>query len=345
MIYLALAALLFSAPRAYAQTVDVATATAIMLANGSTTSPHTNRGIYAPVHGLIHPLVDIDVNRARKEPWLTALEAKTKTLAEQLKKAGYANDISIEFANIERTAQFDLDASILYRPASMVKVPIMIAYLKQNEADPELLNRQLLLMEMPPSPVSPEFPPKRRLPLGKSYSVNELLEAMISRSDNDAAYTLASHLKPDQLQDVYEDLGVTGPQAQNPNALVTVRELSTFMRILYLGGYLTWEHSQQAMEYMAASDFDEGLRALLPPGTTIAHKFGESGSVDSDLKQIHDCGFVFHPKGPYLLCVLTRGKDQHRQAAAIARISKLVYDEIDKDFIAKPVVPGLSSPK
>ena len=341
MIPLLFAALGLAAPRACAQPVDDSSATAtVPRINGSDAVTHKNRGIFAPPRGLIHPLIDIDVARARNEPWLGALEVKTKNLIKQLKKEGFASDISLEFVNIEKTAEFDVDPAIGYKPASMVKLPIMIAYLKLRENDPEILNRRLTLQQMPPSSFSQEFPPKRALPLGKDYSINELLEAMISRSDNDAAYTLLSFMQPGELAHVYADLGVIGPEARNPNQLVTVRDLSVFLRTLYLAGYLTWDHSQLALEYLAASDFNEGLRALLPPGTTIAHKFGEAASIDGVLTQIHDCGFVFHPKGPYMLCVLTRGKDQHRQAAAIARISKLVYDEVDRDFSDKKSEAG-----
>jgi beta-lactamase class A len=320
-------ALCLAAPHASAATVDASSAAAAMFSNGSV--PHSNRGIFAPARGLIHPLIDINVARSRKDPWLAALEAKTIRLISQLKKEGLATDISMEFVDIERTAQFDVDDTIRYKPASMVKLPMMIAYLKQHEDDPELLNRRLTLLQMPPQPFTPEYPPKRRLPLGKDYSINELLEAMVSRSDNDAAYTLFNYMHPGALSHLYEDLGVLGPEANNPNQLVTVHDLSAFLRILYVGGYLSWDHSQQALEYLAASDFSEGLRALLPPGTTIAHKYGEAGDSESNLTQIHDCGFVYHPKGPYMLCVLTRGKEQHKQATAIARISKLVYDEVD----------------
>jgi beta-lactamase class A len=320
-----IAALGLAAPSARAQAVDASG----IFSNGSSTAPHTNRGIFAPPRGLIHPLIDINVARSRKEPWVSALEEKTIGLVEQLKKEELVNDISIEFINVERTAQFDVGVAITYKPASMIKLPMMIAYLKQHEDDPELLNRRLKLLPMPPAPFTPEFPPTRRLPLGQDYSINELLQAMISRSDNDAAYTLFTYMHPGELAHLYSDLGVKGPEAGNPNQLVTVRDLSAFLRILYVAGYLNWDHSQQALEYLAATDFSEGLRALLPPGTTIAHKFGEAGVAGSDLKQVHDCGFVFHPKGPYMLCVLTRGKDQHRQAQAIARVSKLVYDEVD----------------
>jgi beta-lactamase class A len=336
MLALFLVALFSSAARAAAPAVAVSTAAAPPpFANGSNV-PHRNRGVFAPARGLIHPIVDVDVARTRKDPWAASLEAKTQALVEKLEKGGLAKDISVEFVNIEKTAQFDIGPQLTYKAASMVKLPILIAYLKHHEDDPDLLNRRLTLLQMPPVPFSPEFPPKRRLPPGKDYSINELLEAMISRSDNEAAYTLISNMQPAELAHLYEDLGVSGPDAKNPNQLVTVHDLSTFLRIIYVAGYLSWDHSQQAMEYLAASDFSEGLRALLPPGITIAHKFGEARG-DDDLTQVHDCGFVFHPKGPYMLCVLTRGKDQHQEAAAIARISKLVYDEIDRtDFDAPP---------
>jgi hypothetical protein len=45
--------------------------------------------------------------------------------------------------------------------------------------------------------------------------------------------------------------------------------------------------------------------------------------------QLHDCGIVYYPHKPYLLCVMTRGKSSDDNSKMIAEISKLVYREVD----------------
>jgi hypothetical protein len=42
-------------------------------------------------------------------------------------------------------------------------------------------------------------------------------------------------------------------------------------------------------------------------------------------RQLHDCGIVYAPGKPYLICIMTRGSDFKRLSPVIAQISKQVY--------------------
>jgi hypothetical protein len=73
------------------------------------------------------------------------------------------------------------------------------------------------------------------------------------------------------------------------------------------------------------STFTQGIVAGVPAGTRVSHKFGEF-SAGTNLKQLHDCGIVYKPAHPYILCVMTQGNDFNNLAATIAKISKTVWD-------------------
>lgn len=70
--------------------------------------------------------------------------------------------------------------------------------------------------------------------------------------------------------------------------------------------------------------------AGVPPGTTVAHKFGIY-SIPGTTKtaQLHDCGIIYRPGRPYFLCVMTEGQDADTLAGAIRQISRAVFLAVD----------------
>ena len=72
----------------------------------------------------------------------------------------------------------------------------------------------------------------------------------------------------------------------------------------------------------------------VPFGIKVSHKFGERKNIDlanSD-EQLHECGIIYFPKHPYLLCVMTRGENFQQMSSFIADTSRLVYGTMDKTY-------------
>lgn len=90
---------------------------------------------------------------------------------------------------------------------------------------------------------------------------------------------------------------------------------------------MSLEHSEKVLSLLAQSEFDQGTASGVPKDVRVANKFGER--FIGNEKQLHDCGIVYFPQNPYLLCVMTRGKDFHELAGVISAISQMVYEEID----------------
>lgn len=80
---------------------------------------------------------------------------------------------------------------------------------------------------------------------------------------------------------------------------------------------------------MSQTEFKEGLNRGLPAEITVAHKFGERDLGQQ--KELHDCGIVYYPNQPYLLCVMTKGADFDDLSETIGEISKLVYNFIKEN--------------
>lgn len=56
-------------------------------------------------------------------------------------------------------------------------------------------------------------------------------------------------------------------------------------------------------------------------------------------KELHDCGIIYYPERPYLLCVMTEGNDLNELAGVIQNISKTVYEWTAKREVDKGVSP------
>ena len=129
------------------------------------------------------------------------------------------------------------------------------------------------------------------------------------------------------------DLGIPVPDGLHEYR-INVKKYASFFRILFNASYLTKEMSNKALGLLSKADFDEGLVAGVPPGVPTAQKFGESKSPDNQ-KQFHDCGIIYYPNHPYLLCVMTKGNAYEKLAPAIRDISRSTFEEVDRQMHSK----------
>ena len=158
---------------------------------------------------------------------------------------------------------------------------------------------------------------------------------MIVHSDNAALFVLLSHVNPAALDGIYKELLISAPDSLKPDDWLTVREYSSFFRVLYNASYLNKAMSEKALSLLSQIDFQNGIVAGVPAGTTVAHKFGERRLAGGAQAQLHDCGIVYYPRQPYLLCVMTRGDDLSKLADVIKDISAAVHREVDAQVQAK----------
>ncbi|HTY40209.1 MAG TPA: serine hydrolase [Candidatus Paceibacterota bacterium] len=234
-------------------------------------------------------------------------------------------DVAVYFRDMTNGPWFGDNEGMPFSPASLLKVPIMMSYLHWAEDDPSLLREKLEFLTGT-AQYPQNVPPAEDLKPHEKYTADELIARMIEDSDNAAAATLVNHLGQDRLNATFEALGVSVPNPGQTEDFMSVKDYASFFRILYNASYLDEEMSERALEYLTRSTYTDGLVAGVPVGTVVAHKFGEraleGGAATS---QLHDCGIVYYPKRPYLICVMTRGSDRDNMTSAIREISAAVY--------------------
>lgn len=252
---------------------------------------------------------------------------KLNALVKQREDGGAVRKISVYYRDLLDGPWIGINEQREFNPASLMKVPVMIAWLKRAEKNPNELERTFVYNGKDDKSALQSIKPAKTLMPGKSYPVKELLNYMVRYSDNNATSLLYFNLKQEELSDILDNMDVNNVPG-NDNNSISVTGYSGFFRILYNATYLNREMSEKALQLLSYEDFPQGFTAGVPKGTVMATKFGESDSGKSGVgKQLHEFGIVYHPKGHYILGVMTQGSDYARQADVIRDISALVYAE------------------
>ena len=278
-------------------------------------------------NNFLNPILAVDENLEFLE--LRSFSHRIRGLIDERKKTGAASHVSVYFRDLENGPLFGVEMEEKFTPASLLKVPFMMAILKEAETDPALLSRRYRADKVMMSRTNFATEALKR---DSEYSVDELLRAMIAASDNEAFAVLRLVVGAEPFNEIFRELGFLIPGVRGMDDFMTVREYATFFRVLYNASYLSKPMSQKALEYLAASEFKQGLAAGVPPGVAVAHKYGERFLNTAVQRQLHDCGIVYHPAKPYVLCVMTRGEDFEKMSGVIRDISALVYAEIDSQI-------------
>lgn len=280
-------------------------------------------------YGFINPLLECEGSEEMISRELLSFKGKIEELIQGEIATKRIKFASVYFRDLNNGPWIGINEEEPFLPGSLLKIPVMIAYFKKAESDPSALSEKIVYdMDIPPSGQFRR--PVIRLERGKEYTVEELIYRMIVYSDNDATYLLQLHDRENLYGRTYVDLGIPVPDGLHEYR-VNVKKYASFFRILFNASYLNKEMSNKALELLNKADFEEGLVAGVPPNIQTAQKFGESKSPDNQ-KQLHDCGIVYYPKHPYLLCVMTKGNAYEHLIPAIRNISRSTFEEVDRQM-------------
>jgi beta-lactamase class A len=283
-------------------------------------------------YAFVNPLLTCDISEDQPYPTFADLQNKLETKINSLKRSGDVSRVSVYFRDMNYGVWTGINFDDKYIPASLMKVPLMIAYLKESQSSPAVLTREYAISSSLDANEKEVFKPAHPLAPGR-YSVNDLLRAMIRGSDNNAADVLNEQIATSSFENVYNTLGVPG--GEENSEYMSPKDYMVIFRVLYNATYLSRSKSQSALELLSTTEFKSGITQ----GTgsqTVAHKFGERSVYTKDTRgiqtlqkrELHDCGIVYYPRSPYGLCIMTEGADFDRMASAVGDISALVYTQV-----------------
>lgn len=294
------------------------------------TSSHKLRRVSAKGFHFTNPLLDVELPEGviiNQEP--IPFKYKIESFVQRQIQSGRVREVSVYYRDLHDGPWFGINEGREFNPASMMKVPVMIAWLKRAEKDPRVLKRTMIYDGREDLSASQIIRPAYTLTPGRSYTIDELLHYMINYSDNNATALLYKGMNAEELNAVMDGMDVNN-NVKDDNNSITVHGYSGFFRILYNASFLNREMSEKALTLLSLQDFPHLIVAGVPAGTPVASKFGESGQEGPDgQRQLHEFGIVYHSKQPYILGIMTRGNDTEKQAEVIREISRLIYNEVD----------------
>jgi beta-lactamase class A len=248
------------------------------------------------------------------------------------KQAGRAEVVSIFFRDLESGPTMGINERVDFAPASLLKLPIILTIMQLAEEDEvNLFEKKYSYRENTLSDNDIKKAGYEILP-GTAYSLEELIARSLGNSDNYANRLILEYINSVDggrglLSKTYRDLGILEVE-DTVSSAVNTKGYSTIFRMLYNSSFLTPESSEKLLDIMALSGAIGGLRNGVPAEIKLSHKYGER-VIGSNNNQLHDCGIIYYPGNPYLLCVMTRGENLEELQEIITEISHQVYEEFN----------------
>lgn len=272
--------------------------------------------------------------------------AQAHTLDAQVRSiiAKSGAEVAVAYRTLDGTSELLIDVDKPFHAASTMKVPVMIELFRQAEAgllrldDPlPIRNEFRSIVDGSPYKLSEGDDSDREVyaRVGKTMTLRELNEAMITVSSNFAANLMIEKLDVEKVKATVRRLGADGMKVlrgvedgkafeKGLNNETTARGLLVLFEKLAKGKAVSPSADREMIEVLKRQKFRDAIPAGLPPGTPVAHKTGNITRIQ------HDAGIVYGPR-PYVLVVLVRGiQDDAVSKALIADISRVVWQQTSR---------------
>ncbi len=265
-----------------------------------------------------------------------ALDGLKPALEREIEKSPLATRLSLyDFASEE---WIGAEENRPIYPASLIKTLYLLAALEQVDRGNLSLQQTYMLTEQHKyaggTPVTGtgllQFAPN-----GTSYSLEELLSLMVSKSDNIAANMVLDIVGPDRVADLARRLGLKQTRASRkmydltsslPSNQTTARELTEMLIALQSGRICNKRLVWKAIRMMEQTD-DKGRIGLNLAGSrvTVANKIGTVSGMIGDMALLY-----FPDRPPVALVVMVEDPPSPEEAAhEIGRLSAIVVHLLD----------------
>lgn len=272
-----------------------------------------------------NPILDCESSSQDEHSVISSSDVYHKV--ESLKNNYKLENISLYFRDLNNGPWIGINEKTIFSPASLLKTPVLMALLKYSEENNNILNKEI---DVKINDIIENFhqsiiPPNTLKP-DTVYTLGQIADSMIVNSDNSSAGLIIKNIPEKYIHDVFYSIGVPYKDT-NSEVELTVKDYAGFFRVLFNSSYLNREMSEKALEILSRSQYKSGLVGGVPNNIIVSHKFGER--IIGDTKQLHDCGIVYYPNRPYILCIMTKGDDLIKQQDTIKELSSYIYQKVD----------------
>lgn len=281
---------------------------------------------------LISPRVDCQANDQMADQ-IESLRVSAQKILDEETKAQHIKRASVFFRDLNTKRWFDIDGRAEFYPGSLVKLPLAMSYYKMAEIRPDVLMQVLAIPkdDTVTGNSDQHYPPQDPLQPSTPYTIGEMIRHMLVYSDN-APFDALMNFGAAFVEKGFNDLGVREVRDDKGNFSgwsSTVNTYSAALRALYNASYLQSASSNAILDLMTQSTFTRGIVSGVPAGTKVAHKFGEGTGTNAagefQTYTLNDCGIVYKPNQPFILCVMTEGQDFDQMEKVIQKLAAIAY--------------------
>jgi beta-lactamase class A len=206
--------------------------------------------------------------------------------------------IGIAARDLETGKEFLLGADRVYDAASTTK--LVIVGFMYHEASNNRFDLDEVLTLAPDEIQRYGTGVIQNKPAPHRYSWRELARLMMEKSDNTAAYVLATRLDKAKLQRFANDQGLADTSVTENTT--TPRDMLRFMDRLQRGLLADEFLTEELIGILDHSEYEERIPALLPKDTRVYHKTGDAFNGGQ-----HDVGIVRYRGKSYAVAIFTEG--------------------------------------
>lgn len=233
--------------------------------------------------------------------------------------------MSISYTDLTTLDHIGIAENRLYNPASVIKLPVMVAVYEQLYLGKLTLDDRLVLtndMRVGGAGVI-QFQPT-----GAQFSIRHLVNLMITQSDNTATKLLMERVGVSNINRLMKERGLRHTVVGATNLLraeglnySSSRDMNHLLVQLYRGEVFTPELSQEMMGILLRQQVKWGIPKHLPSSVRVANKTGTLDHIKNDV------GIVLVDHNPYAVSVFTqRIPNRLFGTGWIAQLSRLIYD-------------------
>lgn len=242
--------------------------------------------------------------------------------------------------------QYSLNGDTVFASASMIKVPILVAFLQEVDAGNVRLDEQMIMTQADVAEGSGDM---QYAQVGSQYSILEVATYMIITSDNTATNMIIRRLGGiEKVNQRFRQWGLQQtavrnllPDLQGTNT-TSPKELTTLITAISQGQLLSMTSRDRMLNIMSRTETDSLLPTSLGEGATISHKTGDIGSL------VGDTGLIDMPNGKrYVISVMVkRPHNDERAQELIRNMATTIYQYLAGDLEAPtsdPTAPAVES--
>ncbi|HEX3245036.1 MAG TPA: serine hydrolase [Chloroflexota bacterium] len=209
------------------------------------------------------------------------------------------------------TASVNPDA--IFYAASLFKLPIMVEAFRQRELGLISFDDEIFATWDDVLEDLGTFPGD----VGDVYTVADLLELMITISDNTSAIMLLRTLGPGTIDETMSSLGLTTTSVLTEELPTTAVDMATLLEAIERGQAVGAGASREMVDLMLRQTWRSRIPQGVPEGVLVGNKTGDWWDA------AHDVAIVYAPGGAYVIAILSDGEGSD---ATIVELSERVYD-------------------